>query len=68
MDAGKKTRQIAFRLDAEMYARYERAAAHDKLKVAALTRRLAEWALKSLARLGSLKSRASYRPQNGNPT
>ena len=52
---GKKVRQIAFRVDAEMYARYERAAKHDKIRVAALVRRLAEWALTHVEELGSAR-------------
>jgi hypothetical protein len=54
MDAAKKDRQIAFRIDAEAYARYERAATREKLKVAALAWRLAEWALPHVEESGSL--------------
>jgi hypothetical protein len=54
MDGTKKTRQIAFRLDADLYARFEGAARRDKISIASLVRRIAEWALPQCEKFGSI--------------
>src|ERR1700719_2338004 len=45
MGADKKVRQIAFRIEQALYSRFAAVAKRDKITIANLTARMAEWAL-----------------------
>ena len=50
----KKDKQITFRLDSLLYARFQAAADHNKLTRADFARRLVEWSLKHCEERGSV--------------